>query len=322
MLACGRLEQDEPDGDRREQDDLRHGDHAGVGARLHRPEEQRREDGVRVDEARVREQDDRGGEEQACFLARERDLVHRAARRTEQAAERDEAEQRADEERERRADERAVHARAEEDEDRAREQPRERLRDEVRPEPVEAAKALEQPEREREQAGQAERHAEERRGERRDTDRVRERHREDRDEHRRRRGKQHDAAQPAAHEDVERGLVLAGAVLGGELRGGRLDDLRADRLDDEHTEELRQERELIRTEQARHDELVPEGERVRDAGRDVEEELRARPEQPLAHYSGCRRSPAAHRSASTSSPKKMSGVIALHSSPCRAIAVP
>jgi hypothetical protein len=71
---------------------------------------------------------------------------------------------------------------------------------------------------------------------------------------------------------VQGSLLVARAVLRGKLRGRRLDDLAGDRFEDENSEQRGERRVLRRLQQPRHDDLVAEGEDVRDGRRDQKEQ--------------------------------------------------
>jgi len=132
--------------------------------------------------------------------------------------------------------ERTGHAEARDDEGDAEDEPDERLRDEVPAEPAEVRESLEQP------SGEGERGREEQgKPEQRDRwDRQRERRTDERcgehDRERRESGTHEDAPTPPPDEHVERRLLAARPILGGDARGGGLDHLGRQRLEDEDAE--------------------------------------------------------------------------------------
>ena len=121
------------------------------------------------------------------------------------------------------------------------------LRDKCRAHPHEAREALQQAHAEREDKSEEQREAEQRNGERRQLESRGDRAGEDDDDEPENSASAADAHRPAAHERMERGLLVARAVLRGELGRRGLDDLARDRLEDQDAEERGEDRVLLRS---------------------------------------------------------------------------
>ena len=184
-------------------------------------------------------------------------MLHRAPPRgTEQRDQRDRKDGEADRDRRRRAGERAVDAEAREHEHDADREPSAGLCDERRAHPHEAREALQQAEAEGEAEREEQRQPEQGDGECGQCERAGDRSGQDRDEQPDGGRASADAHGPAAYERVERRLLVARAVLRGQLRRRGLDDLARDRLEDQDPEERGEYRVILGSQQARHDDLV------------------------------------------------------------------